>query len=147
MINDNQNGKKLISDFIKKRSLAVLATVNPESTPEAAVIKFSVKNELNLIFDTSKQFRKYKNLKNNGNIAIVIGWDENITVQYEGVASELERRELEECKIIHIAKFPDFAKFADMDETRYFKVNPVWIRYSDFTVLPWKIFEMNFLKV
>ena len=88
MTADNQN-KKLISDFIKKHNLAVLATVDSEGKPEAAVIKFSVRDELNLIFDTSNRFRKYENLKNNRNAAVVIGWDQNITVQYEGITYEL----------------------------------------------------------
>ncbi|MBI2635312.1 MAG: pyridoxamine 5'-phosphate oxidase family protein [Parcubacteria group bacterium] len=141
---NNQNEKKLIADFIKKHNLAVLATVNPEGKPEAAAIKFSVKNELNLIFDTSNRFRKYENFKNNRNVAVVIGWDQNITVQYEGIVSELSGEELAECKIIHIARFPDFAKFSDMDETRYFKIDPLWIRRSDFTVIPWEIYEVDF---
>ena len=144
MTADNQN-KKLISDFIKKHNLAVLATVDSEGKPEAAVIKFSVRDELNLIFDTSNRFRKYENLKNNRNAAVVIGWDQNITVQYEGITYELSGEELAECKVAHVAKFPDFAKFADADETRYFKINPIWIRYSDFTVWPWKIYEVDFI--
>ena len=136
--------KKTILEFIKKHTLAVLATISPESKPEAAAIEFSEKDNFELIFDTFPTFRKYKNLQTNPNVAVVIGWDKDITVQYEGEAVELKGDELMEYKKIHATKLPDSAKFIEMEDLRLFKIIPKWIRYSDISVSPWKTFDVKF---
>ncbi len=81
--------KKLILDFIKKQKLAVISTITPKNTPQSAVLEFGETNNLEIIIDMFTSSRKYKNLQTNPNVSLVIGWDENITVQYEGVAQEL----------------------------------------------------------
>ncbi len=139
-----EDQKQVIWNFIKKHSLCALTTVNAKGNPEAAVIEFSEREPFELIFDTFVMYRKYGNIQKNQNVAVVIGWDENITVQYEGIAVELNGKELKECQKIHIAKLPDSAKFMGMAGVVYFKVIPKWIRYSDLTVFPWRIFELPF---
>ena len=139
-----ENQKQIVWDFIRKHSLGVLATTNAKGNPEAAVIEFSERESFELIFDTFAIYRKYENIRKNPNVAVVIGWDENITVQYEGTALELSGKELKECQKIHIAKLPDSAKFMSMMGVTYFKTIPKWIRYSDLTVFPWRIFELEF---
>lgn len=139
-----ENQKQIVWDFIKKHSLCVLATTNSKGNPEAAVIEFSEREPFELIFDTFSMYRKYDNVQKNRNVAVVIGWDENITVQYEGVAIELTSKESKDCQKIHIAKLPDSAKFVSMAGVAYFKIVPKWIRYSDLTVFPWRIFELEF---
>ncbi|MEP6741874.1 MAG: pyridoxamine 5'-phosphate oxidase family protein [bacterium] len=46
-------------------------------------------------FRHAPETRKCKNLRLNPNIAFVIGWDEEITLQYEGKAEEPKGSELE----------------------------------------------------
>ncbi len=87
--------KQFVLDFIKKHTICVLSTVTPDNQPEAAVIEFAETKNFELIFDTFNTYRKYQNLKKNPSVAVVIGWDENITVQYEGWAEELSGAELE----------------------------------------------------
>lgn len=76
--------KKQVLDFIKKHRLAVLSTVNSNNKPESAVLEFGETDDFEIIFDTFSSTRKYKNLKQNNNVSLVIGWDENITIQYGG---------------------------------------------------------------
>ncbi|AJF62809.1 MAG: Pyridoxamine 5'-phosphate oxidase [archaeon GW2011_AR20] len=140
---DNEK-KELILNFIKKHTLAVLSTISSKSKPEAAVIEFSEKNNLELIFDTFKNFRKYNNLKGNNNVAVVIGWDKNITTQYEGIAVEINNRELTEYQKIHITKLPNAEKFLHMAGIKFFKIIPKWIRYSNLNTNPWEIIELSF---
>jgi len=142
-MNDKEK-KGMILNFIKKHTLAVLATTAPNGKPEASVIEFSERDNFELIFDTFSTFRKYKNLKRNASVAVVIGWDDNITVQYEGVVEELSGKELQECVKVHIAKCPDTKKFVNQKNIKFFKIIPKWIRYSDLNVDPWKVFEVNF---
>lgn len=49
--------KKIILDFIKKHSLAVISTVDPEGNPESAVLEFSETDNLELIVAEGKKIR------------------------------------------------------------------------------------------
>lgn len=136
--------KQKVLDFIKKHMIGVLATVTPDGLPEAAVVEFAETDEFELIFDTLTTYRKYKNLKHNSQIAFVIGWDENITVQYEGIASELKGEELVKYKKIYFKKNPDAQKWEKFKETTWFKIEPKWLRYRDGNTDPMTIFEITF---
>lgn len=135
--------RKLITDLIKRCPLGLIATVHSNNSPEAAIIGISQRESLELIFDTFKETRKYKNLKQNSRVAVVVGWDENITIQYEGVALELEGSEREVCEKVHLAKIPSEIKFIHQGAS-LFKITPTWVRYSDFTKQPSEIFELSF---
>lgn len=136
--------KKIIREFIRSNKLAVISTTNPNGKPQSAVLEFGDTDDLELIFDTSSSARKYKNLKQNGDVAFVIGWDENITVQYEGVAAELIGNDLKKYKEEYFAKNPDARRWETEEGIRYFKVVPLWIRYSDLNKNPWEVFEVDF---
>ena len=92
-----------VFQFMNSERLAVLATVGEEAKPEAALMGFAVTPELEIIFDTVKSSRKYPNLKKNPRVAWVIGCTTEITVQYEGIAEELEGEELAKYKKIYFA--------------------------------------------
>jgi uncharacterized pyridoxamine 5'-phosphate oxidase family protein len=136
--------KSVILEFLKKESLAVASTVDDQTNkPESAVLRFSQTDRLEIIFDTFSTYRKYKNLQTNQNVSLVIGWDNGTTVQYEGIARELRGAELEDGKKIHISKLPAHAKYKEMSVVRYFIVKPTWIRYSNLSVNPWNVFEVD----
>ncbi len=136
--------KKFILDFIKKQKLAVFSTVSSDYKSQSAVLEFGESEDLEIIFDTFSYARKCKNLKQNNNVSLVIGWDENITVQYEGEAYELEGEEKERYKQIYFRKNPEAQRWEAKEGMSYFKVVPKWIRYSDLNKNPWKIFEVIF---
>jgi pyridoxine/pyridoxamine 5'-phosphate oxidase len=140
------NQKQKILDFIKSKKLAVISTINSGEKPQSAVVAFSETKNLEIIFGTFSTTRKYKNLQENKNVSIVIGWDEaeNITVQYEGTAEEVKGKELETCREIQLKKNPSSRKYAYEKEQRYFKIKPTWIRYSDFSKEPEEIFNIVF---
>lgn len=130
MITSEQKTK--IHEFIKKQVLTVISTVHADGNPQAAVIGFAENENLELFFGTFNTTRKYANIKRDPHVAFVIGWslDEVITVQYEGIATELEGEEAAAMANKLIAKNPGVARFAQDSRQRYFKVNPKWIRYS-----------------
>ncbi len=136
--------RSIILEFIKKQDLAVIATVNLEGKPEDAVIGFGQTDDFELIFGTYSSSRKYKNIKNNPSTALVIGWDENITVQYEGIASELRGGEKEKYTKIYFAKNSTAEEYSDHPDERYFRIIPKWIRYTDLNKTPWEIIELKF---
>src|SRR5258706_13093558 len=134
---------ELIKELLNKTKLAVISTVgNP--APESAVLEFGNSEELELVFDTFISSRKYKNLQDNNNVSFVIGWDNNITVQYEGVAEEIVGEEAKKNKQIYWEKNPEAKRWAKTEGITYFRVKPKWIRYSDLNKDPWAVQELTF---
>ena len=136
--------KKVILDFIKKHKISVISTVNSQNRPEAAVIEFGETDNHELIFDALENSRKVQNIKQNNQVAFVVGWDDNITIQYEGEAFELLGDELEKYKKIYFSKNPNAQKWENVEGTKFFKVIPKWIRYSDLNKEHWEVFEIEF---
>lgn len=135
--------KQRIQTLLKNTKLAVIATIG-KNAPESAVIEFGHTEDFVLVFDTFQSSRKYKNLKNNPHVSFVIGWDTNITVQYEGVAKEVTGKEKEKYQKLYWEKNPNAKRWENREGITYFKVDPKWIRYSDLNKDPWDIQEITF---
>ncbi len=132
-----------VLDFVKKQGLMQLATVNSEGKPEASVVEFGELADFTIVIDLLMDSRKYKNLQSNPNVAVVIGWDDSITVQLEGEAHELSGVELEAAKQAYFAKTPWSKKWESNPSIVYFAIKPHWVRYSDLNKTPWQIQEFN----
>lgn len=141
---DSGNLKELVSDFIKRHPLGVLATVSPEGKPEAAVITIALTDAFEIIFETFRNYRKYENLRRNRSVAVVVGWDSDITVQYEGTARELADNELKKGKEEYFQKHPGLRKWDNLPEMAWFKVTPAWVRYLDNNTDPRTTHEITF---
>ena len=125
--------KEFIYNFIKQQKLAVISTLSAEQKPEAALIGFAISKDLEIVFDTVKTSRKYKNLLQNPNVAVVIGWDNETTVQYEGIATELAGLRDDGYREIYFEVYPDGRERAETWlGLVHFKVAPKWLRYSNF---------------
>ena len=136
--------KRELYDFIREHKLGVLATVSSLNLPEAAVVGIAVTTDLEIVFDTIGTSRKSQNLRLNPKIAFVVGWDDEITVQYEGEADEPKGSELERCKKVYFERWPDGPEREQWPGITYFRVRPRWIRYSDFNKTPALITEQTF---
>ena len=130
--------------FMDGEKLGVLATAGGDGSPEAALMGVVTTPELELIFDTLKSSRKYPNLKSNARVAWVIGCTTEITVQYEGIAEELEGEALEKYKKIYFGKFPDGVERERWTGITYFVVRPKWVRYGDYNPGRRRIEEQKF---
>jgi len=119
-------------EFIRRHKYAVEASTSSVQAPQAAVVGIVVTEELEIFFDTLASARKCDNLRRDPRIAFVIGWDEEQTVQYEGVADEPRGAELAHLKELYFAKFPDGRERERWPGITYFRARPSWIRYSDF---------------
>jgi hypothetical protein len=73
-------------NFVRQRGLAVIATRGADGAPQAALIGITATERGELVFDTSRSSRKYGNLSAFAQVALVIGWDNEMTVQCEGIA-------------------------------------------------------------
>jgi general stress protein 26 len=134
-----------VYQFMKSERLAVLATSGEDGRPEAALMGFAVTQDLEIIFDTVKTSRKYPNLKKNSRVAWVIGCATEITVQYEGIAQELEtEEELTKYKKTYFEAFPDGPARESWPGITYFVVRPIWVRYCDYDPTRRRIEEQEF---
>jgi general stress protein 26 len=136
--------RQFLFDFIRARKLAILSTVAKDGSPQSALVGFAVTPELELIFDTVSTSRKYANLQTDQRIAFVFGWEDEVTVQYEGIASQPRGDDLHRYKKAYFAAWPDGPQREKWPNIAYFAVRPRWIRYSDFNKESYKIEEMVF---
>lgn len=125
------NATELLA-FMRAQKWAVQASVTAERAPQAAVIGVAITDAFELVFDTVASTRKAINLRSNPNIALVLGWDDGQTLQYEGVADEPHASELDGLRRLYLARFPDGAERIKWPGITYFRVRPTWMRYSDF---------------
>ena len=134
--------RQRILEFIKKHQIGVIATTDGVK-PEAAVVEYGETDDLELIIDAFISSRKCKNIFQNPKVAFVIGWDDNITIQYDGEATELKGVELAKYKVVYFKKNPQAKKWEHREGITYFKIVPKWIRYSDLNKSPWEVFEIS----
>ena len=118
--------------FLQKHRLGVQSTVSPSGEPQAAVVGIAVTPRLEIVFDTLDTTRKCRNLRADPRIAFVIGWDQEITVQIEGVADEPTGAERERILEAYFSVYPDGRERLAWKGITHFRVRPTWIRYSDF---------------
>lgn len=144
--------KQEILEFLKKNPMGTISTIHADTgAPESALIAFAETNELEIIFQTFYDARKYTNLKNDSRIAFVTGWEiekiNQITFQYEGFAQELKvgtNKYNEYRKIFEGKKTPCTIEFLDNPKSRIFLVTSTWFSYSDYTQEIPRIIEERF---
>lgn len=135
--------KQQVFEFLTGEELCVLSTQG--EGPESALVAFSENERLEVVFGTFTSSRKYKNLLSKPLVSLVIGTtkDKNITVQYEGKATELRGEERARAEAQHVKKIPASKKYAVHPEQTYFLVRPTWIRYTDYNKGSEKTFELT----
>lgn len=134
---------ELILKFLKQNHLCVISTVNRIGHPQSAVMEYAETNNMELLISTFRKYRKYPNLVERKFVAAVIGWDEGVTVQYEGEAHELRDEELKKMKSVYLTKLPEAKKWEGMEGISYFRVKPTWIRYTNMKAHPWQVIEIK----
>ncbi|MEJ1967248.1 MAG: pyridoxamine 5'-phosphate oxidase family protein [Rhizomicrobium sp.] len=119
-------------DFIRRRRYGVVSSADAGGAPQAALVGIAVTPALEICFDTMAATRKAANLRRDPRIALVIGWDNEQSVQYEGVADEPEGEALAALKKVYFAAWPDGPCRESWPGITWFRVRPRWIRFSDF---------------
>jgi hypothetical protein len=118
--------------FMQAHRLAVIATADRKGAPEAALVNIAVTDAFEIIFETTSETRKIRNLRENPRVSFVIGWADNQTLQYDGVGDEPIGRELEYITRHYLSVFPEKLSHRVWPGNFYFRVRPLWIRYSDY---------------
>ena len=137
--------RQKILDFMRMHNHCVISTIGPEGYPQSALVGFSQNDGLELIIGTTSDSRKYKNIVQSPHVAIVIGFGEDKTsIQYEGTASLLEGEEKGQRLEAHYRKLPAALKHNDSPTQVYFKIQPLWVRYTDIGAESKEMEELRF---
>jgi pyridoxine/pyridoxamine 5'-phosphate oxidase len=122
--------------FIANQSLAVVGSISQEGVPQSALVGIAVTEELEIVFDTLSTSRKYRNLVSNPHASVVVGWENEQTVQFEGEAFLPAGDALVHYKNVYFSKWPDGPSRENWPGLVYFVIRPRWIRYSDYGQRP-----------
>lgn len=133
--------KAEVLNFLRAHRYGVQSSVNGQGLPQAALVGFVVTDQLELFFDTFSSTRKAKNVAQIPRVAFVVGGreDDQRTVQYEGTVDSPVGAELEALKDAYFALHPDALRRSRLPGIRYFRVRPLWIRYTNFNAAPAQI--------
>jgi general stress protein 26 len=135
-----------IYSFAASCDLGVIATNSHDrNSPEAACVAVTITENLEIVFGTSADSRKSKNIALNPNVTFVIGGDETrkTTIQIEGTALLLEDAERKTAEELHCIRHPNSAKYRNDPQQQYFKMTPHWIRYHNSSAHPTEKWEIN----
>ena len=119
-------------EFVQARRLAVVATVGAAGEPQAALVGLGATELGELVFDTSMDSRKFGNVTRDGRVAVVVGWEDEVTVQIGGLADVPAGEDRDRCQQAYFVSFPDGQERAAAPEIGYVRVRPRWVRLSDF---------------
>ncbi len=124
--------RRELIDFVRARGLGVIASRGPDGSPQAALVGIAATDEGEIVFDCSRGSRKYANIEHDPAVALVVGWDDEVTVQVEGSAQILGGADLERCKAAYFEQYPDGRDRAASPEIAHIGLIPLWLRYSDY---------------
>ena len=114
--------------YVTEHPLGVVATLNVERGPEAALLTLAPLPDGDVLFDTQVSSRKAHNLAADPRVALVIGTTEESSIQVEGTAAfPADAAEQRAWAAAYEARFPD-SQAADAAFT-IVRVHPHWLRH------------------
>ena len=125
-----------VLEIIRHKRLAVVSTVHASGAPESALVGIAATAANEIVFDTFSTSRKALNLAARPAVALVVGWDDEISIQIEGLARRPQGEDLAVAKAAYFAAWPDGKSRENWPDIAYFVVRPRWLRYSCFAGTP-----------
>jgi len=125
-----------VCDIVRQKRLAVVSTVHDSGAPEAALVGFALTERNEIVFDSLGSSRKAINIARRPVAALVIGWDNDITVQIEGDARRPQGDDLTYAKAAYFREWPDGRGRENWPDIAYIVVKPRWLRYANYAGAP-----------
>ena len=117
--------------FVQRRGHALLATRGPDGVPQVTKVRMAVTDEGEFVFDTSIHSREYQNIKAFPLVALVIGGEEEVTLEVEGPADVLAGADRDRCLRAYFQQHPDTREQAQARYVVYLRIRPSALRLSD----------------
>ena len=118
--------------FMRLQRLGVVSSLGPEGTPQSALVGVAVTPGWEVVFDTLRSTRKYRNLTARPACSVVLGWNGEQTVQMEGLAAEPDGAEMERLREVYFSVWPEGRERLQWPGLVHLVVRPRWVRYSDY---------------
>ena len=125
-----------VFDIVRQKRLAVVSTVHDSGAPESALVGFALTERNEIVFDTLGSSRKAVNIARRPAAALVIGWDNDISVQIEGDARRPQGDDLAYAKAAYFRGWPDGRARENWPDIAYIVVKPRWMRYANYAGAP-----------
>ena len=125
-----------VFDIVRRKRLAVVSTVHDSGAPEAALVGFALTERDEVVFDTLGSSRKAVNIVRRPAAALVIGWENDISIQIEGDARRPQGDDLAYAKAAYFREWPDGRARENWPDIAYIVVKPRWIRYANYAGAP-----------
>jgi uncharacterized protein YhbP (UPF0306 family) len=131
-----------IKQFLAEHTTLTLATLGPDSQPQAAPLFFAEMDDLSLLFISEKKVRHSRNIEKNNRVAVTVyadgqSWQNIRGLQLEGHCTALSGAAARHARQVYLAKFPFIAQSkilaAMLHVVTFYKITPVWIRLTDNT--------------
>jgi pyridoxine/pyridoxamine 5'-phosphate oxidase len=125
-----------VFDVVRRKRLAVVSTVHDSGAPEAALVGFALTERDEVVFDTLGSSRKAVNIVRRPAAALVIGWENDISIQIEGDARRPRGDDLAYAKAAYFREWPDGRARENWPDIAYIVVKPRWMRYANYAGAP-----------
>jgi pyridoxine/pyridoxamine 5'-phosphate oxidase len=125
-----------VFDIVRQKRFAVVSTVHDSGAPEAALVGFALTGRNEVVFDTLGSSRKAVNIASRPAAALVIGWDNDISIQIEGDARQPQGDDLAYAKAAYFREWPDGRARENWPDIAYIAVKPRWVRYANYAGAP-----------
>lgn len=126
MTKENESAEEMSLQLLENEDLCTLATASDDAVPEAATVRFVHDDDINIYVNSGSTYRKYENMKENSNVAIVVNGDRK-NLQIEGVAEEVFGDEAKFVIDKYKEKYGD-SQYLTNDESVFFKIKTDWAR-------------------
>jgi hypothetical protein len=128
----------------RQRYIATLATASPEIQPQASPMRYAVTDDFEIVMGTLQTSRKFANLQRNPKVAVLV-WDGMFSIQIDGIFDLPSGADLERLRDFFAHEQPLEARIRAGRPTHvYFRIRPLWARYSDFMVEPGRVLTLDF---
>jgi len=118
--------------FLQRHRLAVLSSIGPDGEAQSALVNIAVTPELEIIFETTCETRKFANIERDPRVSLVIGWDGPETVQYQGMATRPDGPQRQRARDAFVGAFPRKENDEFWPGNSYFLIKPQWLRFSSY---------------
>ena len=122
--------------FITRQRYGVVSSIGTNGNPQSALVGIASTSRLEIIFDTVKSSRKYRNLLQRPMCSLVIGWSGEQTLQLEGIAEEPQGEALKRFQEVYFSQWPECREHMIWPGIAYFVVRTEWLRYTDYDQKP-----------
>ena len=121
--------------FVQRQRLGVVSSLATDGAPQSAVVGIATSESGEIVFDTLGTARKARNLRRDPRVSLVV-WENERTVQLEGLADEPTGAELDRLREVYFAVYPDGRERLTWPGLTHFRLVPAWGRFSDFEASP-----------